>query len=87
MAGLSLGEYTALVFAGVLSFEDGIKVGGLVWRDGIEVGGEGGPSFVLQHGTCYRVWYSMVQHGTCYSVVQYGTWYSMVQHGTCHSML
>lgn len=27
-AGLSLGEYTALVFAGALSFEDGLKVGG-----------------------------------------------------------
>ena len=26
-AGLSLGEYTALVFAGALSFEDGLKVG------------------------------------------------------------
>lgn len=26
-AGLSLGEYTALVFAGAMSFEDGIKVG------------------------------------------------------------
>jgi [acyl-carrier-protein] S-malonyltransferase len=25
-AGLSLGEYTALVFAGALSFEDGLKV-------------------------------------------------------------
>ncbi len=25
-AGLSLGEYCALVFAGVLSFEDGLKV-------------------------------------------------------------
>ena len=28
-AGLSLGEYTALVFAGALSFEDGLKVGQL----------------------------------------------------------
>lgn len=27
VAGLSLGEYTALVFAGALSFEDGLKVG------------------------------------------------------------
>lgn len=27
-AGLSLGEYTALVFAGAMSFEDGLKVGG-----------------------------------------------------------
>ena len=26
LAGLSLGEYCALVFAGVLSFEDGLKV-------------------------------------------------------------
>ena len=26
-AGLSLGEYTALVFAGAMSFEDGLKVG------------------------------------------------------------
>jgi [acyl-carrier-protein] S-malonyltransferase len=26
-AGLSLGEYTALVFAGALSFKDGLKVG------------------------------------------------------------
>jgi len=26
VAGLSLGEYTALVFAGALSFEDGLKV-------------------------------------------------------------
>ena len=26
-AGLSLGEYAALVFAGALSFEDGLKVG------------------------------------------------------------
>ena len=26
-AGLSLGEYCALVFAGALSFEDGLKVG------------------------------------------------------------
>lgn len=25
-AGLSLGEYCALVFAGVLSFEDGLRV-------------------------------------------------------------
>jgi [acyl-carrier-protein] S-malonyltransferase len=25
-AGLSLGEYTALVFAGAMSFEDGLKV-------------------------------------------------------------
>lgn len=25
-AGLSLGEYAALVFAGVMSFEDGLKV-------------------------------------------------------------
>jgi len=30
VAGLSLGEYTALVFAGALSFEDGLKVGLLV---------------------------------------------------------
>lgn len=29
VAGLSLGEYCALVFAGALSFEDGLKVGGL----------------------------------------------------------
>ena len=33
-AGLSLGEYTALVFGGALSFEDGLKV-----RD---ISGEGG---------------------------------------------
>ena len=26
MTGLSLGEYCALVFAGVMSFEDGLKV-------------------------------------------------------------
>ena len=26
-AGLSLGEYCALVFAGAMSFEDGLKVG------------------------------------------------------------
>lgn len=26
-AGLSLGEYSALVFAGAMSFEDGLKVG------------------------------------------------------------
>lgn len=26
VAGLSLGEYTALVFAGALSFEDGLRV-------------------------------------------------------------
>ena len=34
-AGLSLGEYTALVFAGALSFRDGLKVGALrseVWH-------------------------------------------------------
>lgn len=34
-AGLSLGEYAALVFAGAMSFEDGLKVGGrwrLRWR-------------------------------------------------------
>jgi [acyl-carrier-protein] S-malonyltransferase len=30
-AGLSLGEYAALVFAGAMSFEDGLKVGGR-WR-------------------------------------------------------
>ncbi len=29
-AGLSLGEYTALVFAGALSFKDGLKVGAVV---------------------------------------------------------
>ncbi len=29
-AGLSLGEYTALVFAGAMSFKDGLKVGA-VW--------------------------------------------------------
>ena len=28
-AGLSLGEYTALVFAGAMSFRDGLKVGAL----------------------------------------------------------
>lgn len=26
-AGLSLGEYTALVFAGAMTFKDGLKVG------------------------------------------------------------
>jgi [acyl-carrier-protein] S-malonyltransferase len=30
-AGLSLGEYTALVFAGALSFEDGLKVSLPCW--------------------------------------------------------
>ena len=31
-AGLSLGEYTALVFAGALTFEDGLKVVRIRWR-------------------------------------------------------
>ena len=36
-AGLSLGEYCALVFAGALSFEDGLKVAeafGVIWSLG-----------------------------------------------------
>jgi [acyl-carrier-protein] S-malonyltransferase len=33
-AGLSLGEYTALVFAGAISFEDGLKV----WSRGTLLG-------------------------------------------------
>merc|ERR1712124_183238 len=32
-AGLSLGEYTALVFAGVMSFEDALKVVKVRWED------------------------------------------------------
>ncbi len=31
-AGLSLGEYTAMVFAGVMEFEDGVEGGAKAWR-------------------------------------------------------
>ena len=48
-AGLSLGEYAALVFAGVLSFEDGLKVR-WVWGGWWGSGGGGGK----QHGVCSR---------------------------------
>lgn len=58
-AGLSLGEYCALVFAGALSFEDGLKVG---CRDccphGALHGAKRASTLAQEKGTVPRIWHS-----------------------------
>ena len=49
-AGLSLGEYTALVFAGALSFEDGLKVCSASMAVSSMENGQGGKSASREHG-------------------------------------
>mgnify|MGYP001807447518 CR=1 FL=1 len=59
-AGLSLGEYTALVFAGALTFEEGLRVGGgVVWN-------KGRPQYASQLTTFVFTDWSF----TCMSVLQ-----------------